>query len=279
MEGTEDMSINKRPAFLVATLLSAVSFLQTGCTNAPNAGAEVKVTLPFPVLDSLDTAYWKAQLILSQGTIFEGLFGYEGQELKVVPKIATGYEVSPDYRVWTFTIRTNKKWADGTPVTAEDFYNAWMRFMSLELPDAPMWAGFQWKVFKGYAYKSGAAKPEQVGVKVLDKQTLQVTLEQPDPALQNMMVLASSMPIESRILKEHPNDWWNPKYGAYNGPYMVNQWTNGGDTILVRNPNYVGERIGNITTFVLRPYGDDPNTTMQAFEKGDIQLASFCRKM
>lgn len=239
--------------------------------KAPS-GPEVKVTLPFPVLDTFDTAYWKAQLLISQGTIFEGLFGYEGQDLKVVPKIATSYQASPDNKVWTFKIRTDKKWADGTPVTADDFYNAWMRFMSPALKDAPMWAGFEGQVLNGYAYKAGAAKPEDVGVKKIDEQTLQVTLTQPNPVLENLMVLASAMPIESKVLKEHPNDWWDPKYGAYNGPYVVKQWTNGGETTLVKNPNYVGDGIGNITTFVLRPYGDDPNATMQAFENGDIQF-------
>ncbi|EPD0762377.1 ABC transporter substrate-binding protein, partial [Escherichia coli] len=45
-----------------------------------------------------------------------------------VPGVATQWK-SNDNRIWTFTLRDNAKWADGTPVTAQDFVYSWQRLV------------------------------------------------------------------------------------------------------------------------------------------------------
>ena len=235
--------------------------------------ANVTVTIPFfqQGITSFDPAYWTSQLLVSQGTILEGLYGYD-QKLNIVPKIATSATPNQDNTVWTFKLRKDKKWSNGDPVTARDFYASWMRNLSPELKDAPMWVGFAGLVKNAYAYKAGAAKPEDVGIKVIDDYTIQVTLTQPNAALINLMPVTNSMPINEKVLKAHPNDFWKPGIAVYNGPYVVKAWVNGGDTTLTRNTNYVGEGIGNVGTIVLRPYSD-PNARLQAFENGEIQFS------
>ena len=42
--------------------------------------------------------------------------------------VATRWQ-SNDNRVWTFTLRDNARWSDGTPVTAEDFVYSWQRLV------------------------------------------------------------------------------------------------------------------------------------------------------
>lgn len=241
--------------------------------QAAGGGKTIRVTLPYvrTGFDSFDHAYWTPQLLLAQGTIFEGLFGYD-EKLNVVPKIAAQVTHSPDYTVWTYKLRTDKKWANGDPVTVHDFYNAWMRFLSPELKDAPLWAGSWSGIQNANAYKFGAAKKEEVGIRVIGDDTLEVTLSLPYSSFSNTLVMSQAMPIHSKTLQDHPNDWWDPKYHAYNGPFVVKQWVKGGDVTLARNPNYVGERYGNVDEIVLKPYSD-PNAIMQAFQNGDIQYA------
>ncbi|STQ11586.1 putative transport periplasmic protein [Enterobacter cloacae] len=36
---------------------------------------------------------------------------------------------SNDNRIWTFTLRDDAKWSDGTPVTAQDFVYSWQRLV------------------------------------------------------------------------------------------------------------------------------------------------------
>jgi len=252
-----------------------------GTTSAPAAAeggadalpvADVTVTLPYleQGITSFDHAYWTSQLLVSQGVIFEGLYGYD-PELNVVPKIAESATPSADNTVWTIKLRQDKKWSNGDPVTARDFYASWMRAMGPELKDAPMWVGFIGLVKNAYAFKAGAATAEEVGLKLLDDYTLEITLTQPNAALINLFPVTNAMPINEKSLQEHPNDWWDPAHAVYNGPYVVSAWVNGADTTLTRNPNYVGDGIGNVGTIVLRPF-TDPNARLQAYENGEIHF-------
>lgn len=256
----------------------------TAPTTAPTAGTDsqpttgstdvkdVTVTLPFQQggITSLDHAYWSAQLFVSQGVVFEGLYGYD-QQLNIVPKIAESATPSADNTVWTIKLRKDKKWSNGDPVTAKDFYAAWVRAAGPELKDAPMWAGMMGYVKNGYAFKAGAVGVDEVGFKLIDDYTIEVTLSQPNAAFINFLPVMNAMPINAKSLEANPSDWFDPKNAVYNGPYIVESWVSGGDIVLKRNPNYVGEGTGNVGTIVLRPYAD-ANARLQAFENQEIQF-------
>jgi len=59
--------------------------------------------------------------------IFEGLTVRDPATLRPVPGVAESWEVSPDGLVWTFHLRENARWSDGSVVTAEDFAWSWRR--------------------------------------------------------------------------------------------------------------------------------------------------------
>ena len=261
-------------AAAAATPAAAPTAAAAATPAAAQAPGVVDVTVTLPYLQggitSFDHAYWTSQLLISQGVIFEGLYGYDPQ-LNVVPKVAASATPSEDNTVWTIKLRQDKKWSNGDPVTARDFYASWMRFLSPELKDAPMWVSFFGSVVNGWAYKNGAVSAEEVGIKLIDDYTIEVRLIRPNAAFVNLLPVTAAMPINAKSLEEHPNDWWDPQYAVYNGPYIVKSWVSGGDVVLTRNPNYVGEGIGNVGTIVLRPY-QDANARLQAFENGEIQF-------
>lgn len=59
--------------------------------------------------------------------LFEGLVN-QNEKGELVPGVATRWQ-SNDNRVWTFTLRENAQWSDGTPVTAQDFVYSWQRLV------------------------------------------------------------------------------------------------------------------------------------------------------
>lgn len=59
--------------------------------------------------------------------LFEGLVN-QNEKGEIVPGVATQWK-SNDNRIWTFTLRDNAQWADGTPVTAQDFVYSWQRLV------------------------------------------------------------------------------------------------------------------------------------------------------
>lgn len=73
--------------------------------------------------------------------LFEGLVN-QNEKGEIVPGVATQWK-SNDNRIWTFTLRDNAKWADGTLVTAQDFVYSWQRLVDLKryrhLHGLPRW--------------------------------------------------------------------------------------------------------------------------------------------
>ncbi|MGB8316222.1 MAG: ABC transporter substrate-binding protein, partial [Aestuariivirga sp.] len=58
--------------------------------------------------------------------LFTGLVT-EDVEGGVIPGVAESWTISPDGKVYTFKLRNDAKWSDGSPVTASDFVFAWRR--------------------------------------------------------------------------------------------------------------------------------------------------------
>jgi len=50
--------------------------------------------------------------------VYEGLTKYKGATTEVIPALAEKWTVSADGTVWTFTLRPNVKFHDGTPFDA-----------------------------------------------------------------------------------------------------------------------------------------------------------------
>ncbi|MBX3290994.1 MAG: peptide ABC transporter substrate-binding protein [Acidobacteria bacterium] len=63
--------------------------------------------------------------------IYEGLTELDPRSLEEMPAVAESWTVSNDLRVWTFRIRSDAKWSNGSPLVAEDFARSWRRVLSL----------------------------------------------------------------------------------------------------------------------------------------------------
>jgi len=63
--------------------------------------------------------------------IFKGLTDIDPQTFQPIPAIASSWESSEDYKVWTFYLRKDAKWINGEIITAKDFVRSWQRLVSL----------------------------------------------------------------------------------------------------------------------------------------------------
>ena len=62
--------------------------------------------------------------------LFEGLVIEDPVDLDPVPGVAARWEVSPDQLTYTFFLRPEAKWSNGSPVTATDFVESWRRVLT-----------------------------------------------------------------------------------------------------------------------------------------------------
>lgn len=104
-------------------------FLTVACTPAPDrsrgtaARAEAAGDDKLSILTLLDTsqdvAFGAQYGTNAKFLLFEPLVGY-GEEGEIVPRLARRWEHSEDYRTWTYHLRTDVTWHDGTPFTSRD---------------------------------------------------------------------------------------------------------------------------------------------------------------
>jgi ABC-type transport system substrate-binding protein len=236
---------------------------------------EIVVHIPSYPLQSLEPYVWAPQALVTQGTLLEGLFGYD-RDLNVVPKIAESWSMSPNKLVWTLKLRKDKKWSDGTAVTAHDFIYGWTRFCSPGFP-SPDWASVFVFVTHAMDYKANTLPIDSLGFKALDDFTLQIKLLKP-LSLTAFLALPSALPMNAKCIEAakargEADFWWLPESFVGNGPYIPVTFVRDGEMELKRNPFYVGER-GNVDRFVLKSMNMSAQSVqVQQYEAGEIDIA------
>ena len=75
------------------------------------------------------TAAYTAEAELFTG-LYEGLFSYDPANLNPIPAICTSYKISRDKKRWTFNLRQNAAFSDGTPIKAQDVKDSWITLLS-----------------------------------------------------------------------------------------------------------------------------------------------------
>src|SRR5215210_6640509 len=63
------------------------------------------------------------------GYLFDGLTRFS-PDAKVEPGLATHWDVTPDGLTYTFHLRSGIKFHDGSPMTARNVVNSWMRALA-----------------------------------------------------------------------------------------------------------------------------------------------------
>ncbi len=169
--------------------------------------------------------------------IFEGLAKYKGSTTEVVPSLAERWDVSADGTVWTFTLRKNAKFHDGTPFDAKAVvwnFERW-RFTKHPQHENQIKAG---QTFEYYEAQMGGFDDKSLITKVeaVNPTTVRFTLREPQgPFLANVamftFVLASPTAVE--------------KWGAESckrpvgtGPFRFVEWKPNQEVILEANPDY-----------------------------------------
>jgi oligopeptide transport system substrate-binding protein len=227
----------------------------TGATSAPTAAAkptaqaaaqpggpqEITVNALQGEPDNLDpnrSSFATEAAVIRQ--VFEPLLNFD-KDLKPVPAAASGYDVSPDGKTYTFHLKQGAKWSDGQPVTAKDFVYSFKRILDPAL--AAEYASFfsDAGIVGAADYNSGKGSADDVGVKATDDNTLQIQLENPSGYFPNLVALWVVPPLRQDIIQKAGDAWaQDPSTYIGNGPFKMSEWVHQDHITLVPNSNYVG---------------------------------------
>ena len=252
--------------FLTLLLLSATAWgMAAPKVLTYNSGAEP---------DSLDpnlTATVDANNLSRQ--MFEGLVAEHPKEVRVVPGVAEKWVISPDGKTYTFYLRKNAKWSDGTPVTATDFVYAWERVLNPKTGSQQA-SRLQW-VKNGKAYLEGKLKdPKQLGFKAVDPYTFQVELEGPFPPFLELAAQPTLAPVKKEVVEKFGDLWTRPENFVCNGPFILKEWKAYDQLKLVKNPNYWDAKnvaLDEINALVV----EDLETALKQFNAGQIDFVEM----
>ena len=133
---------------------------------------------------------------------FEGLVTLVDGEPELTG--ATDYKISDDLLTYTFTLR-DAKWSNGDAVTADDYAYAWQ--FALNPENASEYASILYPIKGAEAYNLGEGTAEDVGIKVIDPKTIEVTLEAPTPYFLELTAFKTYYPIHKATAEANPQ-WY-----------------------------------------------------------------------
>jgi peptide/nickel transport system substrate-binding protein len=188
-----------------------------------------------------------------------------------VPDLAESWDVSDDQRTYTFHLRKDSKFSDGSALTAGDVAFTWTI-----LHDKSYDGGFDifsTKVKGGKAYTEGKADHIE-GIKVIDPLTISVTLEQPNATA--LLTLGSEVLSKAYYGKDY--QFGKLEYiknlhakPVGNGPYKLEKFIPGQEVRFVANEFYYKGK-PKTEHFI---YKTSEGDTWQFIETGEIDFTSF----
>jgi oligopeptide transport system substrate-binding protein len=257
----------------ISTLKAAMAVALLAAASLAASAAEEEAPKPeefvvaFNVLDlQLDPHH---SIYSAEAQIFtaayEGLFSYDPNSLDPVKAACRSYNRSQDGKTYTFYIRDEARWSDGSPLLARDFRDAWLR--ALDPKQKADYVEFFDVIAGAHAYRTGkTADASAVGISVIADKILQVKLESRADYFTRLLCHHSFSPIHPSMLKA--GNWRAALPFPVNGPYAFKSFDSSG-LLMARNEKYwdaASVKIPRIRAI----FTDDEADATRRFDDGSI---------
>ena len=252
---------------------TTVSGEEAASSGAVSDGGDLNVMIETPV-EGLDPQ------TTEDGTSFEVIADYMDGLMQMdkngepVPAIAESYEESSDGLTWTFHLRKDAKWSNGTPVTAKDFVFAWQRAVD---PDTAAIYSYMLsdigQIKNAADIIDGKKDKSELGVTAKDDYTLVVTLNAPVSYFLNLMYFPTFYPVNE--------DFYNKCNGTYgssqdtilsDGAFVIDDYEPAATSIhMKKNESYYDKdriKLSGIKYSVIQ----DSQTALMSYQNGDLDL-------
>lgn len=200
--------------------------------------------------------------------LFEGLVN-QNERGELTPGVATRWQ-SNDNRIWTFTLRDNAKWSDGTPVTAQDFVYSWQRLVDPKTTSPFAWFAALAGISNAQAIIDGKAAPDTLGVTAVDARTLRVQLDKPLPWFSNLTANFAFYPVQKANV-ESGKEWTRPGALVGNGAYVLNARVVNEKLVVVPNTHYWDNAKTVLQKVTFIPINQESSATKR-YLAGDIDI-------
>ncbi|WP_155288054.1 peptide ABC transporter substrate-binding protein [Lacticaseibacillus zhaodongensis] len=230
------MTSNLKKTTILAASTAALALLLAACGSKTSSQPQQVLNLPASAqLDTIDIS--KSTGYGQTGNVYESFYRL-GKGGKPIAGLASSGKKSADGKTWTFTLRKDAKWSNGKPITAADFVYSWRRSVTPKTasPYAYLFTG----VKNAEAISTGKGDPDTLGIKALDKRTVQIKLDQPIGYFKVLMAYPLFGPQSQQVADKYGKKYGtNAKYSVYSGPFKISKWNGTGNSwTFTKNPYY-----------------------------------------
>jgi oligopeptide transport system substrate-binding protein len=256
-----------------------------GCTSdqSPNVESEIQNqilhmgngTEPQGLDPHIVTGVTEHNIIMS---LLEGLVGIHPATLAPEPAVAESWEINEDGTRYIFHLRKNAKWSNGDLLTAHDFVYSWNRALTPALGN--QYAYMLYPVINAEEYNTGEISDfNQVGIKALDDNTLEVVLKSSTPYFLGLLDHDSTFPIHQATIEKHgdidtrDSKWTRAGNFVGNGPFILKHWEQNRIIIVEKNPHYWDASIVKLNEIHFYPT-DQTATEERMFRTGKLHITN-----
>jgi len=259
------MSISKKSLFvfvlITATLLFTLSF-------QPLAYAKEKViVLGRPLVERSDPATVKSSEDVANVLPAYDCLTTLDRNGNVIPELAEFWEISPDFKHFTFHLRKRVKFHDGTPFNAQAVKFSLDRMLKVGQATIGLYIDYA----------------DENSCEVVDDYTIKIHLTKPLPQFPMDAATANYGIVSPTYVKKHATSddpeavKWMAKHGCGAGPFKIAEFIPGQRLVFEKFEDYWGGSPGGKTPAkvekVIFEIIEDPSTARLMLEKGDIDIA------
>jgi peptide/nickel transport system substrate-binding protein len=254
-------------ARIVAAAVGAALAI-AACGGGQSSGGTSNKTLVVDKSFDLKTADPQREFEFAGGPIahalYDTLLTFKGGDVtKPLPLVASGYTASADARTYTFKLRTDVKFADGTPLTSADVLFSLNRLINIHGNPSFLLDG--------------------VTVSAPDEHTVVLTSKDPNPAIPFIVPNPALGIVNSKVVKAHGGtdqpgadksdtaEAYLNQSSAGSGPYKLQSFSTTSEVVLKRNESYWGPSKPTFQTVVIRNV--EAPTQLIDVQKGTNEVA------
>jgi oligopeptide transport system substrate-binding protein len=205
--------------------------------------------------------------------VFTGLVKLNNDN-KVETQLASSYDVAADKMTYTFHLKPDLKFSDGTPLTSQDVIYSMNRALAPKTQS--LTAPYYMRYIKDATAFNNGKIPTLIGdsLKAPDPNTVVIIAGQPIAFFLETLTYSTNYVVEKKLIDQYGKNWTDHlTEGGGSGPFKVQEYTHSKQIVFVPNDTYYGSKPQ--LAKVVMPFYKETDTTYQVYNVNGIDVTAI----
>lgn len=257
----------KRSILVLIFLNGLVSCSYENTQNAKNNKIlNIDICAEIPTVDPALSEDWNTYRIVND--LYAGLVDFN-QANQPTPGMAESWDISQNHLTYTFHLRDNLKFSNGSSIKASDFVFSWRRLVAPKTGSS--YAFLLKDVLGANDIINNNASPDTLGVFAPNDKTFIVKLSHPTSAFLNYITTPNVFVVSEAAVTKYGNDWTKPQNIVTSGAYVLKAHVVNGYILVGKNTQYYEESEVHISYVKYFPF-IDTNASLSSYKTKSLDM-------